>query len=86
MLDFVGRILGQNPLSYAMIQMESLEVIAHDAFLQECHNTSEIVRRHDLEGFITKMKDAAIHFGDTLPALRRSDKLIITKLLNMNIL
>ncbi len=81
MLDFVGRILGQNPYLYAMIQMENPEVIkVHDAFLQECHSTSEMVRVHDLEGFITKMKDAAIHFGDTSPALRRSDKLINYKI------
>lgn len=81
MLDFVGRILGQNPYLYAMIQMENPEVIkVHDAFLQECHHTSEMVRKHDVEGFITKMKDAAIHFGDTSPALRRSDKLINFKI------
>jgi prephenate dehydrogenase len=81
MLDFVGRILGQNPYLYAMIQMENPEVIrVHDAFLQECHSTSEMVRKHDLEGFITKMKDAAMHFGDVSPALRRSDKLINYKI------
>lgn len=81
MLDFVGRILGQNPYLYAMIQMENPEVIkVHDAFLQECHHTSEIVRKHDIQGFITKMKEAAIHFGDTAPALRRSDKLINFKI------
>lgn len=81
MLDFVGRILGQNPYLYAMIQMENPEVIkVHDAFLQECHLTSEMVRKHDVGGFITKMKDAAIHFGDTAPALRRSDKLINFKI------
>jgi len=81
MLDFVGRILGQNPYLYAMIQMENPEVIrVHDAFLQECHSTSEMVREHDLEGFITKMKDAAMHFGDVSPALRRSDKLINYKI------
>ncbi len=81
MLDFVGRILGQNPYLYAMIQMENPEVIkVHEAFLQECHNISEMVRKHDVEGFITKMKDAAIHFGDTAPALRRSDKLINFKI------
>lgn len=81
MLDFVGRILGQNPYLYAMIQMENPEVIkVHDAFLQECHNTSEMVKKHDSKGFITKMKDAAIHFGDTSPALRRSDKLINYKI------
>ena len=81
MLDFVGRILGQNPYLYAMIQMENPEVIkVHDAFLEECHSTSEMVKKHELEGFITKMKDAAIHFGDTSPALRRSDKLINYKI------
>jgi prephenate dehydrogenase len=52
MLDFVGRILGQNPYLYAMIQMENPEVIkVHDAFLEECHNTSEMIKKHDLEGF-----------------------------------
>lgn len=81
MLDFVGRILGQNPYLYAMIQMENPEVIkVHEAFLHECHHTSEMVRKHDVQGFITKMKDAAIHFGDTAPALRRSDKLINYKI------
>jgi prephenate dehydrogenase len=81
MLDFVGRILGQNPYLYAMIQMDNPEVIkVHEAFLQECHSTSEIVRKHDIEGFVTKMKEAAIHFGDTSPALRRSDKLINFKI------
>lgn len=81
MLDFVGRILGQNPYLYAMIQMENPEVIkVHDAFLHECQTISEMVREHNLEGFIAKMKDAAIHFGDTSPALRRSDKLINHKI------
>ncbi len=81
MLDFVGRILGQNPYLYAMIQMENPEVIkVHEVFLKECHHTSEMVRKHDIQGFITKMRDAAIHFGDTSPALRRSDKLINFKI------
>jgi len=81
MLDFVGRILGQNPYLYAYIQMENPEVLkVHDTFMQQCREMSTIVREHDVDGFTTKMKDAAAHFGDTASALRRSDKLINSKI------
>ncbi|WP_406660597.1 prephenate dehydrogenase [Methanolobus sp. ZRKC3] len=81
MVDFVGRILGQNPYLYAFIQMENPEVLkVHKAFMQECSDMSRIVEEHDVEGFITKMRDAATHFGDTAAALRRSDKLINSKI------
>jgi len=37
MVDFVGRILGQNPYLYALIQMENPEVQrVHEAFREEC--------------------------------------------------
>ena len=81
MLDFVGRILGQNPYLYAYIQMENPEVLkVHDAFMQQCSEMSSIVREKDVEAFTEKMKDAAVHFGDTGAALRRSDKLINSKI------
>ncbi len=81
MLDLVGRILGQNPYLYAYIQMENPEVLrVHDAFLKECNDMSSIVRKKDVEAFTNKMKDAAVHFGDTASALRRSDKLINSKI------
>ncbi|MDG6243430.1 MAG: prephenate dehydrogenase [Methanolobus sp.] len=81
MLDFVGRILGQNPYLYAYIQMENPEVLrVHEAFMQQCREMSSIVREHDVEAFTTKMRDAAVHFGDTASALRRSDKLINSKI------
>lgn len=77
MVDFVGRILGQNPYLYALIQMENPEVLrVHEAFGQECRYMSEMVKRHDVEGFTSRMKEAAVHFGDTESALRRSNKLI----------
>ena len=77
MLDFVGRILGQNPYLYALIQMENPGVLeVHDAFIRECEELSELVRSHDEEGFVKKMKAAARQYGDTTHALRRSDKLI----------
>ncbi len=81
MLDFVGRILGQNPYLYALIQMENPSVIeVHDAFLAECKNLSEMVREHDEEGFVRKMKSASLKYGDTSHALRRSDKLINSRI------
>ncbi|WP_321431365.1 prephenate dehydrogenase [uncultured Methanolobus sp.] len=81
MLDFVGRIIGQNPYLYAYIQMENPEVLkVHDAFMQQCSEMSSIVRKKDVEAFTNKMKDAAVHFGDTASALRRSDKLINSKI------
>lgn len=81
MLDFIGRILDQNPYLYALIQMENPEVIkVHDAFLNESHDTLKLVKEYDIEGFISKMRSAAIHFGDTSSALRRSDKLINFKI------
>ncbi|MCL7411160.1 MAG: prephenate dehydrogenase [Methanosarcinaceae archaeon] len=81
MVDFVGRILGQNPYLYALIQMENPEVLkVHDAFKEECVSISNMVRQHDVDGFSKKMKDAAVHFGDTNLALHRSDNLINSKI------
>ena len=81
MVDFVGRILNQNPYLYALIQMENPEVLkVHEAFSEECIVLSNMVREHDVESFVRKMKAAAAHFGDTSSALRRSDKLINSKI------
>jgi len=81
MVDFVGRILDQNPYLYALIQMENPEVLkVHEALMEECMNLSEMVRQHDVESFAREMKAAAAHFGDTASAMRRSDKLINSKI------
>jgi prephenate dehydrogenase len=81
MLDFVGRILGQNPYLYALIQMENPGVIeVHNAFIRECIELSGLVRTHDEEGFVRKMKAAARKYGDTSHALRKSDKLINSRI------
>ncbi|MEA1945639.1 MAG: prephenate dehydrogenase [Euryarchaeota archaeon] len=81
MLDFVGRILGQNPHLYAMIQMNNPRVAeVHEAFIAECIRLSELVRENSVQDFIDLMKKAASHFGDTESALRRSDKLINSKI------
>lgn len=81
MLDFVGRILGQNPYLYALIQMENPGVPeVHEAFIKECEELSGLVRAHDEEGFVRKMKAAARKYDDTAHALRRSDKLINSRI------
>ncbi|TFH03316.1 MAG: prephenate dehydrogenase, partial [Methanosarcina sp.] len=81
MLDFVGRILGQNPYLYALIQMENPGVPeVHEAFIKECEELSSLVRAHDEEGFVRKMKAAARKYDDTAHALRRSDKLINSRI------
>jgi prephenate dehydrogenase len=81
MLDFVGRILGQNPYLYALIQMENPGVPeVHEAFIKECEELSSLVRAHDEEGFVKKMKAAARKYDDTAHALRRSDKLINSRI------
>ena len=80
MLDLVGRILAQNPYLYAMIQMNPEVAKVHKAYIDQCNLMAETVKRKDIEGFVGLMKKAASHFGDTESALRRSEKLIGTKI------
>ena len=80
MLDLVGRILAQNPYLYAMIQMNPEVAKVHKAYIARCNLMADIVRQKDIEGFVGLMKKASTHFGDTESALRRSDKLIGTKI------
>ena len=81
MLDFVGRILAQNPYLYALIQMENPGILeVHEAYIKECEELSSLVRAHDEEGFVRKMKAAARKYDDTAHALRRSDKLINSRI------
>ncbi|NKQ38041.1 MAG: prephenate dehydrogenase [Methanosarcinales archaeon] len=80
LIDFVGRILGQNPYLYASIQMENPNIkIVHESFIAECKELSEIVTQQDMNSFIKKMRSASQHFGDTSGSQRRSDELINLK-------
>ncbi|MBW6518706.1 MAG: prephenate dehydrogenase [ANME-2 cluster archaeon] len=80
MVDFVGRILAQNPYLYAMIQMNPEVEVVHDAYMKVCREMSDQVKRGDIQEFVDAMKHAAVHFGDTQAALGRSDKLINAKI------
>jgi prephenate dehydrogenase len=76
MLDFVGRILDQNPELYASIQRNPLAATVRQTFIAECMRLSEKADSGDLEGFKKVMREAAEHYGETHQALERSDKLI----------
>ncbi len=80
MLDLVGRILGQNPYLYAMIQMNPEVAKVHRAYIEQCNLLADMVKKKDVESFVGLMKKASAHFGDTESALRRSEKLIGTKI------
>lgn len=80
LLDLVGRILAQNPYLYAMIQMNPEVAKVHKAYIEQCGRMAELVREKDIEGFVDMMKKASAHFGDTESAMRRSEKLIGTKI------
>ncbi|MCK4928744.1 MAG: prephenate dehydrogenase [Methanosarcinales archaeon] len=80
MVDFVGRILAQNPYLYAMIQMNPEVEAVHEAYMKVCREMSDQIKRGDVQDFVDTMKHAAVHFGDTQAALGRSDKLINAKI------
>lgn len=76
MIDFVGRILDQNPELYASIQQNPKAAIVRQTFIAECMRLCEKADAGDLESFKRIMREAAKHYGNTHEALERSDKLI----------
>jgi prephenate dehydrogenase len=75
-LDFVGRVLNQNPELYADIQMNQPVGDVHEALIDTAEELADAVERGDSDAFEDVMLDSARHYGDTKSALRRSDKLI----------
>ncbi|MGK2230586.1 MAG: prephenate dehydrogenase [Methanobacteriota archaeon] len=75
-LDFVGRVLDQNPELYAEIQSNQPVGEVHDALIRSAEELRASVEEDDIDGFVDRMLDAARGYGDTKSALRRSDKLI----------
>ncbi len=76
MIDFVGRILDQNPELYASIQENPKAVAVRQTFIAECMRLCERADARDAEGFKQIMRQAAEHYGKTHDALLRSDRLI----------
>lgn len=76
MIDFVGRILDQNPELYASIQKNPKASAVRQTYVAECMRLSEKADAGDLEGFKQIMREAARHYGGTHEALERSDRVI----------
>ena len=76
MIDFVGRILDQNPELYASIQSNPQASSVRQTFLSQCMKLCEKADSGDLEGFNQMMRQAAEHYGETHQALKRSDRVI----------
>jgi prephenate dehydrogenase len=76
MLDFVGRILDQDPELYASIQKNPKAAAVRQTFIAECMRLSEKADSGDNEGFKKIMAEAARHYGKTHEALLRSDRVI----------
>jgi len=76
MIDFVGRILDQNPELYASIQSNPQAASVRQTFLSQCMRLCEKADCGDMEGFKQMMRQAAVHYGETHQALERSDRVI----------
>ena len=76
MIDFVGRILDQNPELYASIQSNPQAASVRQTFLSQCMMLCEKADCGDMEGFKQMMRQAAGHYGETHQALERSDRVI----------
>jgi len=80
LMDFVGRILHQDPRLYALIQLNLEMSEIHKTFLGVANRLYELIAASDMEGFIAEMRDAKAHFGDTERAMRDSDDVIEAKI------
>ncbi|RMF90113.1 MAG: prephenate dehydrogenase [Methanobacteriota archaeon] len=77
MLDFIARIVGQNPRLYAAIQMHNPYVEeVHRVFIEEAQRLKEAVSRGDVDGFIGIMAASARIFRDVDGSMGKSDKAI----------
>lgn len=81
MLDFVGRILDQNPELYAMIQENPKAARVRETFIAESIRLHRAATAKDVDCFQRIMHEAAEHFGMTHEALERSDSLINRRVL-----
>ncbi|MHC1631160.1 MAG: prephenate dehydrogenase/arogenate dehydrogenase family protein [Methanotrichaceae archaeon] len=76
MIDFVGRILAQNPELYASIQENPKAKKVRTIYINECLRLAKKADEGDLKGFEEIMNVAADHFQGREGVLKRSDKLI----------
>ncbi len=83
-MDFVGRLLHQDPHLYAMIQTNFEMDKIHETFLAVANRLYELVSAGKVDEFIDEMKEAKDRFGDTERAVIDSDRVIEDKI-NQNL-
>jgi prephenate dehydrogenase len=79
-LDFVGRLLHQDPRLYAEMQTNLEMQAVHEAFIATAVRLAELVSAQDTARIIEELDAAKAHFGDTESAMRDSDRIIEEKL------
>lgn len=79
-LDFVGRLLHQDPRLYAEIQTNLEMQAVHEAFITTAEKLARLVSAKDTARIIEELEAAKAHFGDTECAMLDSDRIIEEKL------
>jgi prephenate dehydrogenase len=79
-LDFVGRLLHQDPQLYAQIQTNYEMNAVHETFLAAATRLSELVSEGNVDAIMEEMQMAKWHFGNTEGAMRDSDRIIEEKI------
>lgn len=80
LMDFVGRLLHQDPRLYTQIQTNFEMHTIHAAFLATANRLSELVSEGNVDEIIGELQAAKRHFGDTDSAMRESDMIIKEKI------
>jgi prephenate dehydrogenase len=79
-MDFVGRLLHQDPYLYAQIQTNFEMRTIQEAFLVAAARLSELVSEGNVDAIMEELQMAKRHFGDTASAMRDSDRIIEEKI------
>ncbi len=79
-MDFVGRLLHQDPHLYALIQSNFEMGKIHDTFLSVADRLYELVSAGRVDEFMEEMREAKRHFGNTERAMIDSDRVIEDKI------
>jgi prephenate dehydrogenase len=79
-MDFVGRLLHQDPHLYAMIQTNFEMGKIQESFLTVANRLYELVSAGKVDEFMEEMREAKRHFGDTERAMVDSDRVIEEKI------
>ncbi|MBI5159314.1 prephenate dehydrogenase/arogenate dehydrogenase family protein [Candidatus Micrarchaeota archaeon] len=76
-MDFVARIIGQNPQLYAEIQMFNPKAKrVRDEFVKQARELKKIIDEKNEDAFIKFMNEAAKHYGNLEEGMAKSDKAI----------